>query len=218
MRDAFTLGFLLPGLLAAQISLLRVRPIDMNGAARAAGSRSAGFVVEVTDELGKPVPGAVVTVRLPDDGPSGAFANGLSSDILTTHDDGRAATTPVTWNRLAGSVEIRITAVSGRLRAGTVASCSLSEAKPEPERRAVAAQTAPASTPETHGARVTLKDHASGVGGGHLKWILVGAAAAGAAVATLGLRGGGSHATQQTGSTGTVSSITAAGAPSVTHP
>ena len=211
MRGALTLGLLLPVLLAAQTSLLRVRAIDKDGATRAAGSRSAGLAVEVTDELGKPVAGAVVTVRLPDDGPGGSFANGLSSEILTTSADGRATTTPISWNRLAGTVEIRITAVSGRLRAGTIAACRLSE--PEPEKRAAALE------PERHGPRVVMKPNASngGGGGGHrLRWILIGAAAGGAVAATLGLRGGGHSG--QTGQTGTVSSITAAGPPSISNP
>jgi len=209
---------LLPVLLEAQTSLLRVRAIDSDGAARAAGSRSAGLAVEVTDGSGQPVPGAVVTVRLPDDGPGGSFANGLSSTILTTGADGRATTSPISWNRLAGTAEIRITAVSGRLRAGTVAACRLSE--PEPEKPAAAAAAPEA---ERHGARVIVKEHASG-GGGHLKWILIGAAAAGATAATLGLRGGGSASAGSSGSTGgggtgSVSSITASGPPVVgAHP
>ena len=214
MRVALALC-LLPVLLAAQTSLLRVRAIDNDGAARAAGSRSAGLAVEVTDGLGQPVPGAVVTVRLPDDGPGGSFANGLSSTILTTGADGRATTSPISWNRLAGAAEIRITAVSGRLRAGTITSCRLSE--PEPEKPAVAPE------PERHGARVIVKPHASG-GSGHLKWILIGAAAAGATAAALGLRGGGSGSGSagnggSPGVPGSVSSITVSGSPVVgPHP
>ena len=210
---------LLPVLLAAQTSLLRVRAIDNDGAARAAGSRSAGLAVEVTDELGKPVPGAVVTVRLPDDGPGGSFASGLSTTILTTGPDGRATTSPISWNRLAGTAEIRITAVSGRLRAGTVAACRLSE--PEPEKAAAAPETKPEV--ERHGPRVIVKEHPSG-GGSHLKWILIGAAAAGATAAALGLRGAGNGSAAPGGSTGgsgsgTVTSITVSGPPVVgPHP
>jgi len=209
MRVALALC-LLPVLLGAQTSLLRVRAVDSDGAARAAGSRSAGLAVEVTDGSGQPVPGAVVTVRLPDDGPGGSFASGLNSTILTTGADGRAATSPISWNRLAGTAEIRITAVSGRLRAGTIAACRLSEAEPE---KAPAATAAPET--ERHGARVIVKHHAS-AGGGHLKWILIGAVAAGAAGAALGLHGGASASAATGGSgggTGSVTSITALGPP-----
>ncbi len=218
MRVALALC-LLPVLLAAQTSLLRVRAIDSDGAARAAGSRSAGLSVEVTDGSGQPVPGAVVTVRLPDDGPGGSFASGLSSTILTTGADGRATTSPISWNRLAGTAEIRITAVSGRLRAGTIAACRLSE--PEPEKPTAAAA---APEPEGHGARVIVKERASSGGGSHLKWILIAAVAAGGAVAALGLRGGGSASAGSSGSTGgggtgIVTSITPSGPPVVgAHP
>jgi hypothetical protein len=205
---------LLPVLLAAQTSLLRVRAIDKDGAARAAGSRSAGLAVEVTDGLNKPVPGAVVTVRLPDAGPGGSFASGLSSAILTTGADGRASTSPISWNRLAGTAEVRITAVSGQLRAGTIAACLLSEQVPE--KPAAAAPEA-----ERHGARVIVKQQASS-GSSHLKWILIGAAAAGAAVAALGLSHGGSGSSASSGSTGgsgSVTSITAVGLPTIgPHP
>ena len=199
MRGALCL--LLPVLDVAQSSLLRVRVIGGDGADYAAGSRSAGVAVKATDELGRPVAAAVVTVRLPDDGPSGSFANGLSSAILTTGPDGTATTSPVHWNALAGLAEIRVTAVSGRLHAGTVATCHLSEA-----------------LPEKHGPRVTQKPQASAGGGGHLKWILIGAAAAGAAGATVGLRSG-SRGGQQSSQSAAVSSIAAEGNPTVgPHP
>jgi hypothetical protein len=73
--------------------------------------------------------------------------------------------------------------------------------------------------PEKHGPRVLVKQHPSS-GGGHLKWILIGAAAAGGAVATMGLRGhGGANGSAQSGGSGTVSSITPAGSPVVgPHP
>jgi hypothetical protein len=201
MRSAVILGLLLPALLAAETSLLRVRVLDNDGAGHPAGSRSAGISVEVTDELGKAVPGAAVTVRLPDDGPGGAFANGVSTAILTTGPDGRATTTPITWNRLAGPVEIRIAAVSGPLRAETVARRLLSE--PQPEK---------------HGPRVVMKPQPSG--GGHLKWILIGAATAGAAAATLGLRSsGGAHGGQQSSGSAEAPLINPSGSPTVgPHP
>jgi hypothetical protein len=127
-------------LLAAQSSLLEIKLIDGGNAVYAPGSRSAGLAVAVTDELGKPVSGAVVSVRLPDDGAGGSFSNGLSSEILTTGSSGRATTSPVRWNGISGAVEIQITAVKGRLRAGTVATCEVSDsaraktgARPLPE-------------------------------------------------------------------------------------
>ncbi len=119
--------FALAGLLAMQESMLQIRVIEGEGAVNAIGTRGQGLTLEVADEIGRPVAGAVISVRLPDDGPSGAFLSGLSSEIVTTGADGRAATSPIRWNRLVGTLQIRVTAASGRLRAGTVVSQQLVE-------------------------------------------------------------------------------------------
>jgi hypothetical protein len=173
------LALLLPVLLVAQSSLLQIRVVEGEGAAYLPGSRSPGLTVEVTDELGKPVAGAIVSVRLPDDGPGGSFANSLATEIVTTGANGRATTSPVRWNRLTGPVELRVTAVKGRLRAGTVATCQLSE------KMAARRAAGPFFEP------FAPTGHASG-GKGRLKWIVIGIAASalvgvGAAIA------GGSH-------------------------
>jgi hypothetical protein len=175
-----TLALLLPALLVAQGTLLQIHVVDGERAMYAPGTRTPGFTVEVTDELGKAVAGAVVSVRLPDDGPGGSFANGLSSEILTTGANGRATTSPLRWNRLVGAVEIRVTAVKGKLRAGTVAACEVTEA--------VAARRGAVFVPSTEVHR----------GGGHRKmWIVIAAVAAGAAGAGIaaGRMGGGHSAT-----------------------
>jgi hypothetical protein len=194
MRRALCLLF--PALLVAQSSLLRIRMVDSG--AYTAGSRSPGIVVEVTDELGAPVPGAVVNVRFPDDGPSGSFASGLSSEIAKTGADGRATTSPVRWNALPGAVDIRVTAAKDRLHAGTVVTCRLSD-----------------GLPERHGPVVLVKPGASAAGGGHrLRWILIGAVAAGAAGIGLGLRGGGGGA--QAGQPSAETGAVVIGAPTIT--
>ncbi len=158
------LALLLPVLLTAQSALLEIRLAEGGGAVYAAGTRVPGFAVEVLDELRKPVAGAVVSVRLPDDGPGGSFANGLSSEILTTGTNGRAVTSPIRWNAIAGAVEIRITAVKGQLRAGTVAACEISGAV---RGKTGKVQRMPGPTVQKHSA---------------MKWILIaGVVAAGAA-------------------------------------
>lgn len=175
------LSLLLPVLLAAQGSLLQIRVVEGERAMYAPGSRSPGFTIEVTDELGKAVAGAVVSVRLPDDGPGASFANGLSSEILTTGSTGRAITSPLRWNRLVGPVEVRLTAVKGRLRAGTVAACEVTEA--------VAARRGAVFVPS----REVRRD-------GHRKmWIIIAAVAAGAAGAGFAAaRLGGGHSATPT--------------------
>jgi hypothetical protein len=126
MRIALALA--LPLLLVAQSALLEIKVIEGAGAVYAPESRTPGLTVEVSDELGKPISDAVVSVRLPDDGAGGSFANGLSSEIVTTGAQGRAVTSPIRWNRVTGTVEIRVTAVKGKLRAGTLATCEVSDA------------------------------------------------------------------------------------------
>ncbi len=121
------LALLIPPLLIAQSALLEIKVIEGAGATYAAGSRTPGLTVEVADELGRPVSGAVVSIRLPDDGAGGSFANGLSSEILTTGTKGRATTSAIRWGSIPGAVEIQITAVNGKLRAGTVATCQISD-------------------------------------------------------------------------------------------
>jgi hypothetical protein len=124
------LALLLPLLLGAQSTVLKIDVVEGVGAVRAPGTRTPGFVVHVTDEVGGPVAGVIVSVRLPDEGPGGAFANGLASEIVTTGSDGSASTSPVRWNRLTGSFQVRITAVKENLRAGTLVSQHIAEAAP----------------------------------------------------------------------------------------
>jgi hypothetical protein len=71
-------------------------------------------------------------------------------------------TSPVRWNRVIGAVEIRITAVKGQLRAGTVVACELSDAVRQKGR------SAPESPREVR-RRVPVK------------WLVIGAVAAAAA-------------------------------------
>src|SRR5712692_5399195 len=120
--------------LAAQDpALLQIRVTEGEGAIYATGSRATrGVTVQVTDETGKPTDGATVSFMLPEDGPGGSFSTGSRTEIATTHADGRAAAWGMQWNRTAGRFEIRITAVKGQARAGTVISQFLTEARARP--------------------------------------------------------------------------------------
>jgi hypothetical protein len=83
--------------------------------------------VQVTDETGKPVDGATVSFRLPDDGPGGIFSNSSKTEIAMTQTDGRAGVWGMQWNRNAGAFEVRITAAKGAARAGIVCPLYLRE-------------------------------------------------------------------------------------------
>ncbi len=159
----FLCALVLPACLAAQSALLQVRLVE-DGAVFAPGSRAAGLSVEVTDELGKPAEGVAVSVRLPFDGAGGIFANGLNTEVVTTGVDGRGMTSPVRWSRESGAAEVRITAVKGTLRAGTLASVELASSG------SVLGERTPRSAPAPALRRSLSR-----------KWVIVGVLAAGAA-------------------------------------
>ena len=161
------MGVVAPAAMAAQTdpAILQIRVVEGEGVAYSLNSRATrGVTVQVTDETGRPVDGATVTFRLPDEGPTGSFSSGGRLEISTTRADGRASAWGMQWNGVAGSLEVKITAAKGSARAGTVCPLYLTEA-------AVAENDA--------GAKVR-----SGGGGSH-KWLWVAVAVAGAAGGTL---------------------------------
>jgi hypothetical protein len=108
-------------------AILQLHVVEGDGATYALGSRATrGITVQVTDETGRPVDGATVSFRLPEDGPSGAFSSGGKTEIMTTRSDGHASAWGMQWNRTAGLIEIRVTASKGQTRAGIVCSQYLS--------------------------------------------------------------------------------------------
>lgn len=133
--------FLLP--LDAQVvaqndpAILLIRIVEGEGAVYPIGSRATrGVTVQVTDETGKPVDGAAVVFRLPQDGPTGTFSSGMPTEVVTTTGDGRANVWGMQWNRVTGPLEVRITAAKGQARAGTVCGLYLSNALFSPQPRA----------------------------------------------------------------------------------
>src|SRR5271154_1140176 len=108
--------------------IVQLKVVDGDGAVYRPGTRAThGLTVLVTDETGKPVDMAAVSFRLPDQGASGAFNSGLRTEIVTTGPDGRATVWGMQWNKTAGPVEIRITAIKEQARAGIVSTQYLSD-------------------------------------------------------------------------------------------
>jgi len=167
---AQTLAAILAAVLACGAenpALLAIRLTEGDGAVYAKGSRATrGLAVLITDETGRPVEGATVSFSLPGEGPSGVFSSGARTEIATTHADGRAAVWGMQWNRTPGPFEIRITAVKGQARAGTVSSQFLSDA----------AEVKDAAAPKTHGGHKLL----------WISVIIAGAAVAGVAGVVVG--------------------------------
>ena len=109
--------------------IVQLRVVDGEAAVHATASRATrGITVQVTDETGKPVDGATVSFRLPEQGPSGTFNGGLKTEVVSTRADGKATVFGMQWNKIPGPFEVRITAVKDQARAGLVSTQYLSEA------------------------------------------------------------------------------------------
>lgn len=111
-----------------EAAILQILVLEGDSAVHALGSRSVRpLSVRVADETGRPVSGAAVSFRLPEEGPGGVFASGMKSEVSVTGSDGRASVWGILWNRAAGPFQVRVTAVKGQSRAGIVISQYLSE-------------------------------------------------------------------------------------------
>jgi hypothetical protein len=151
----------------AQVAILQIRVIEGEGAVHLPGSRGTRpITVEITEETGKPVSGAAVSFHLPEDGPGGAFVNGLRTEIVITDARGHASLYGLLANRIPGRFQIRILVSKEQARAGTVSFQYIAE-----PRGGVVAR--------------------SGSAAGRRKWIMVASAVAGGALAGIvATRGG----------------------------
>jgi hypothetical protein len=77
-------------------------------------------IVQVQDENHKPVAGVAVTFFLADHGASGVFSNGSQSMTVLTDTNGQAAMRGMVPNKMAGKMEIRVSARLGNLNADAV--------------------------------------------------------------------------------------------------
>jgi hypothetical protein len=208
--------------------IVQLKVVEGEGMEYHTGSRATrGLTVLVTDESGKPVENAAVSFLLPDSGATGVFKSGLGTEIVNTGADGRATVLGMRWNNTPGPVEVHITAIKDQARAGIISTVYLSASAEVPiaieapttseaPRTAQASRTAAAS-------RAAVAPRAGGEGEfkaphkGFGKWLLILAAAGGAAAVGIAL--GGSHGS--TAAAATSSPVpTTIGAPSITvgHP
>ena len=179
----------------AQVAILQIQVIEGEGGVHAPGSRSARLLtVEVTDETGHHVPRATVSFHLPEEGPSGVFANGLRTDVVTADEQGRASLRSLRWNRVAGRLQIRIIASKEQARAGIVSFQYIRETGGAVTARSGGTQTETATASRTARGESESKLKLTR---GHGRWIavlaLVGGGAAAGLLATRG--GGGAGAT-----------------------
>ncbi len=95
--------------------------MEGDGQVSAPGARlPRPLVVEVTDETGARIDDVIVSFRVPEDGITGTFHNGLKTEILRTGEDGRAELRSLVMGGLAGQFQVRLTVAKGEARAGIV--------------------------------------------------------------------------------------------------
>ena len=116
---------------------LRVIPAETSASSLAGSHPQQGVSVEVRDQSGTAVANAAVVFRLPDTGPSGAFADGTHTAIVYSDASGRARTGVIQWGSIPGLVSMRITAAQGAAHAGFVFEETLSGSAPAPTAPAV---------------------------------------------------------------------------------
>ena len=101
--------------------ILQLQILEGEGAVFAASGRALKPVtVRVTDETGAPMAGAAVSFRLPEEGVTGVFQNGLKTDMALSGPDGRAVAPNIVWGPLAGPARLRVTAALDAARAGVL--------------------------------------------------------------------------------------------------
>jgi hypothetical protein len=116
---------------ADDIALLNLRVVEGEGAVYGAGSRATrGITVEITDELARPVPGTSVSFMLPETGASGVFTGGKRTEVAITNAEGKASVWGMQWNKTPGTVQLRITALKGAVRAGTISTQYITDKLP----------------------------------------------------------------------------------------
>jgi hypothetical protein len=104
-------AFIRPGWAQAPQGGLRLVIIEGDGAINNVRQRvNRDPIVQVEDENRRPIAGAAVVFFLPDQGPSGTFANGMRSLTVTTDAQGRATATGFRPNNQTGQLQIRVTA------------------------------------------------------------------------------------------------------------
>jgi hypothetical protein len=113
---------------AAETAILQLQTVEGEGAVQRAGTRSSRpLTVQVSDETGRPVEGAAVSFRLPEELISGVFASGLRTEIAVSGLDGRASVWNIQWGAAPGPVRIRVTAAKDQARAGLIVNQYVSE-------------------------------------------------------------------------------------------
>lgn len=92
-------------------SSLRLKVLEGEGMVVAPNAPSSRKITVVAqDDSGQPLRGATVRFRLPNEGPSGHFASGLSSESTVTPANGQATVLGILWNDQPGRLLLAVSA------------------------------------------------------------------------------------------------------------
>ena len=97
---------------------LRIHIIEEPGPAQPRATSAKGYVLQVTNAAGAPVTGAAVALRLPEDGATGRFNNGLRAWVAYSDSAGIVRFPVLQWGETAGVVQIQVTAAKGSSHTG----------------------------------------------------------------------------------------------------
>jgi len=141
-------------------AVLHIHVVDDPGLAMTQSTAAKGYVVQVTDAAGTPVTGAAVALRLPEDGPTGHFPNGLRAWVAYSDQAGVARFPVIEWGDRAGAIEIHLTAAKGTSHSGFVIAQQIGPEHPSVSVVSVAvekAAEAPAAKPEASDANIAVQ-------------------------------------------------------------
>jgi hypothetical protein len=127
---------------------LHVRVVDEPGPVPTQSTPGKGYVVQVTNSAGAPVSGAAVALRLPEEGPTGRFSNGLRAWVAYTDAAGIARFPAIEWGDHAGVAELRLTAAKGSSHSGVMVAQQIGPENPTVSVVAVPMETAPSVVPK----------------------------------------------------------------------
>lgn len=113
---------LVAGMVSAQTPQLQIVVVEGQGAINNARTHTGKDpVVEVRDDAGNPVAGAVVTFQAPATGASAVFGSGNGTLLTQTDASGRAVGRSLKPNSVKGPFQIRVSAsLNGRTGSGVI--------------------------------------------------------------------------------------------------
>ncbi len=109
---------------------LRVRVVDDPGPPLPNSTSLKGYAIQVTDSSGAPIADAAVALRLPDEGATGHFGEGLRAWVAYTDPAGLARFPVIQWEGSVGLAELRVTAAKGTTHAGLLVQQQVGAEKP----------------------------------------------------------------------------------------